>query len=126
MRERGTVRLLLCEDSAQSRALLRRRMEETRDIEVVAECATGEQLAAQVAIKHPDVVLVDHLMDGPPFTDLLPKLRASSPRTAFLLYSGMPVEWLKEQAQKLQADGALHKSAGMREVRGLVLSSAPA
>ncbi len=115
------VRLLLCDDSPDLRYLTRLRLEEDPGIQVVSECSTAEQLVAQVATQRPDVALVDHVISGRRLRDLMPKLRASSPRTVFLLYSGLPPDWLADQAERLEVDGTLHKGLEMSEVRRAVL-----
>jgi DNA-binding NarL/FixJ family response regulator len=66
------VRIVLADDAAEMRALLRWAL--VRDdgaIEVVAEVADGGAALAQVAALAPDVVVLDLQMPGPPPDELL-------------------------------------------------------
>jgi two-component system response regulator DesR len=66
------VRVVLADDAAEMRALLRWAL--VRDdgaIEVVAEVADGDAALARVADLAPDVVVLDLQMPGPPPAELL-------------------------------------------------------
>jgi two-component system, chemotaxis family, protein-glutamate methylesterase/glutaminase len=60
----GPVRLLVVDDSASVRAVLRRFFSWTDDIQVVGEAADGEAAVAAVEALAPDVVLMDLVMPG--------------------------------------------------------------
>lgn len=53
------IRVLLVDDQELVRAGLRRILQTTDDLEVVAECADGDEVSAAVHENHPDVVLMD-------------------------------------------------------------------
>ncbi len=53
------IRVLLVDDQELVRAGLRRILQTTDDLEVVAECGDGDEVGAAVHEHHPDVVLMD-------------------------------------------------------------------
>ncbi len=59
-----TVRLVIADDQALVRAGLRLILRSEDDLEIVAECADGDQAIAAVAAHRPDVVLMDVRMPG--------------------------------------------------------------
>ena len=58
------VRLLLCDDSAATRAVVRASLADCDDIDVVGEAANGEQGVARALELQPDAVLMDVDMPG--------------------------------------------------------------
>lgn len=58
------IRILLVDDHALLRAGLRALLEETPEIEVLGEAASGEEAVSKVAELRPDVVLMDLTMPG--------------------------------------------------------------
>ena len=62
-----TIRVLIAEDTVQSRAALRALLSTWPEIEIVGEVANGQEAVDFVATAQPDVVLMDiqmPLMDG--------------------------------------------------------------
>jgi DNA-binding NarL/FixJ family response regulator len=59
-----TLRLVIADDQALVRAGLRLILRAEDDLEVVAECADGDQAIAAVTAHRPDVVLMDVRMPG--------------------------------------------------------------
>src|SRR3546814_16428866 len=58
------IRIMLVDDHRLVRAGLRRVLQETADMEVVAEASTGEEALELVRNQAPDVVLMDINMPG--------------------------------------------------------------
>ncbi len=56
------LKLILVDDEAPARALLRELLEDRPDIEIVAECANGFEAVKAVADSDPDLLLLDILM----------------------------------------------------------------
>jgi two-component system, chemotaxis family, protein-glutamate methylesterase/glutaminase len=56
------IRVLIVDDSYTSRRLLRHIVEAAPDMQVVAELEDGSQAVEQVAVLHPDVILMDIVM----------------------------------------------------------------
>jgi DNA-binding NarL/FixJ family response regulator len=83
------MRVLLCDDSAELRALLRSAIEEGRDdVEIVGEVGDGEAGLRLAAEHQPDVVVLDLEMPGPAPAPLLRALRRLAPRAAIVTFSG--------------------------------------
>lgn len=60
----GPLRLVVADDQALVRAGLRLILRAEEDLEIVAECADGDQAVAAVTAYRPDVVLMDVRMPG--------------------------------------------------------------
>jgi DNA-binding NarL/FixJ family response regulator len=84
----ATVRVLLCDDAAELRILLRSQLERDPAIVVVGEAGNG-QLAVQLARETaPDVVILDLEMPGPEPGELIALLRQSAPAARLITFSG--------------------------------------
>jgi two-component system, NarL family, invasion response regulator UvrY len=60
----GLISILLADDHVVVRAGYRRLLENTPDIEVIAEVASGEDAYSRYCEQHPDVVVMDLTMPG--------------------------------------------------------------
>jgi len=83
------MRILLCDDSAELRALLRSAIENApEDVEIVGEVGDGDAALRLAAEHQPDVVVVDLEMPGPAPGPLLRRLRRLAPEAAIVTFSG--------------------------------------
>ena len=89
------MRILLCDDSAELRALLRSAIEQGRnpagaadDVTIVGEVGDGDAALRLAAEHQPDVVVLDLEMPGPAPAPLLRTLRRLAPRAAIVTFSG--------------------------------------
>jgi DNA-binding NarL/FixJ family response regulator len=83
------MRILLCDDSAELRALLRSAIEDGGDdVAIVAEVGDGDAALRLAAEHQPDVVVLDLEMPGPSPGALLRTLRRLAPRAAIVTFSG--------------------------------------
>jgi DNA-binding NarL/FixJ family response regulator len=83
------VRVLLCDDSAELRSLLRSAIADGReDVEIVGEVGDGDSGLRLAAEHQPDVVVLDLEMPGPAPAPLLRALRRLAPRAAIVTFSG--------------------------------------
>jgi DNA-binding NarL/FixJ family response regulator len=84
------TRVALADDSFLIREALTRLLDDVEEIELVAVCADGDELAAAIDARHPDVVLVDIRMP-PTLTDegirLATRLRATHPDVGVIVMS---------------------------------------
>jgi diguanylate cyclase (GGDEF)-like protein len=83
-----TIRLLLCDDDAGARALVRALLHDRAGIEVVGEAASGEEAVRLATELAPDVVLMDvemPVLDGVAATR---RLRALSPAPRIVAHAG--------------------------------------
>ncbi len=69
------MRILLTDERPQTCAALRRFLEREPELSVVGEAIRGADLLAQVKKTHPDLVLLDWELPGPPAADVLSALR---------------------------------------------------
>jgi DNA-binding NarL/FixJ family response regulator len=83
------VRILLCDDSAELRALLRSAIEgDHDDVVIVGEVGDGD-IGLRLAAEHqPDVVVLDLEMPGPAPAPLLRAMRRLAPGAAIVTFSG--------------------------------------
>jgi DNA-binding NarL/FixJ family response regulator len=82
------VRILLCDDTAELRALLRSAFEARAGVTIVGEAGDGDTVLQAAAETRPDVVVLDLEMPGPRPPALLAALRRAAPRTAIVTFSG--------------------------------------
>jgi two-component system nitrate/nitrite response regulator NarL len=83
-----SLRVLLCDDSVELRALLRSAIEGGRDVEIVGEVGDGDAGVRLAAEHQPDVVVLDLEMPGPGPEALLTALRRAAPTAALVTFSG--------------------------------------
>ena len=82
------VRVLLCDDTAELRSLLRYALESGGGLEIVAEVGDGDVAVQLAADEQPDVVVLDLEMPGPEPEALLNGLRRAAPNAALVTFSG--------------------------------------
>lgn len=102
-----TYRLLLVDDDADQRLLLRHAFEGSA-FDVVAEAGTFEDAAAAVETS-PDVVLLDLMLAGHDGLELMPMLRERCPRARIVVLSGLPREEFESTVRAAGAVGYLEK-----------------
>ncbi len=81
------VRVLLADDNARFRGVLRRLLERDPDIMVVAEAGDGAQALDLAESYHPDVVLMDVSMPGLDGLEATYALKAQHPDVTVLMLS---------------------------------------
>jgi DNA-binding NarL/FixJ family response regulator len=97
------VRVLLADDAAEMRALLRWALDRGDEVEVVAEAASGGEALELVAELAPDVVVLDLQMPGPPPGELLEAMAAAAPDTPIVTFSGFEPDLVAPRAARLVA-----------------------
>lgn len=120
------LRVLVVDDSAVIRGLIRRTLEEDRDVVVVASVSNGQQAIDVVSRQPVDVVLLDiemPVMDG---MTALPKIMAANPNVKVIMAStlternaAISMEALRQGASdylaKPTARHELHSERGFRD-----------
>ncbi len=120
------VRVLLADDAAEMRSLLRwalAHFEEGVPVQVVAEVADGHAVLEQVRGLEPDVVVLDLQMPGLTAGELLRALGEVAPRIPIVTFSGYePALVAPEQAHLV----ALHvpKTTDLALVRAAIVDVA--
>jgi chemotaxis response regulator CheB len=82
------VRVVLADDAAEMRALLRWALLQSEEVEVVGEAEDGDTVLAMVAELDPDVVVLDLQMPGPAPGALLSAMARTAPHTPIVTFSG--------------------------------------
>ena len=107
----GKIRVLLVDDHAVVRAGYRMLLQNSADIEVIAEAENGEQACRIFAEKHPDVVVMDLTMPGIGGLEAIRRIVARDPRARILVFSMHEDTVFVEQALQAGAQGYITKSS---------------
>jgi DNA-binding NarL/FixJ family response regulator len=108
-------RVLLCDDSAQLRELVRAVLEIEGNV-VVGEAENGRDAIGQAERHQPDVVVLDlsmPVMDG---LEALPEIRRVAPQAKVVVLSGFDNRALVEQALGLGAECFIEKGRSPHEI----------
>jgi DNA-binding NarL/FixJ family response regulator len=102
-------RLLVCDDAADYRALVRTVLADDDEFEVVGQAGHGRECLERLPQVLPDVVLLD--VDMPLMTgfEALPRLREVAPETRVIVLSTAWTPELERQALELGAVAYLEK-----------------
>ena len=103
------TRILIADDHAVVRAGLRELLLQRGSFSVVGEAPDGDQLLKLVAETPADVLLLDVSMPGPPFLDLLQRVRTQHPSMRILVLTMHPEDQFAVRALKAGASGYLTK-----------------
>jgi two-component system nitrate/nitrite response regulator NarL len=82
------VRVLLCDDTPELRALLRFALDSEEGVEIVGEVGDGDAAVQLAGDEQPDVIVLDLEMPGPDPGALLIGLRRAAPNAALVTFSG--------------------------------------
>ena len=105
----GLIRILLADDHEVVRAGYRRLLENTRDIEVIAEVASGEDAYSRYCELHPDVVVMDLTMPGMGGLEASRRILAHDNSAKILVFSVHENEVMLNRALDLGVLGYISK-----------------
>ncbi len=114
------IRLLVADDHPIVREGLKRLVEECRDMEVVGEAESGDEILAMAHTHEADVVLLDVSMPGPGVLETIRRLRATREHLRILVLSVQPEEEYATRALRAGAKGYLMKNHSPEELVGAV------
>ncbi|WP_127573866.1 PAS domain S-box protein [Georgenia faecalis] len=104
-------RIAIVDDAPEVRALVRARLRLTQAFAVVAEGGTGDDAVRIAEELRPDLILLDVSMPGLGGLDAIVPIRASSPQTRVVLFSGFSEDGLRARALALGATAFVEKGA---------------
>src|SRR5512144_1238339 len=114
------IRVLICDDVAMLRELLRYELEEDDDIVVVGEADNGLDGVRLVEELHADVVVLDLAMPGIDGLEAISLMRAVANPPSILVHSGFDADTMRHRVIELGAERYLEKGGNLREVRDAV------
>ncbi|MGH8717957.1 MAG: response regulator [Burkholderiales bacterium] len=103
------MRVMLVDDHAVVRMGFRLLLQNTSDIEVIAEAESGEEACKLYSEKHPDVVVMDLSMPGIGGLEALNRIRARNPEARILVLSAHDDTMHPKRALEAGAAGYLSK-----------------
>lgn len=110
------IRLIIADDHTVVRKGLKQIFEETPDIEVADQAATGMELLEKVNKDSFDVVLLDISMPGRDGLDVLKVLKTDMPELPVLIFTMYPEEQYALRVLKAGASGYLNKESSPEEL----------
>jgi signal transduction histidine kinase len=119
-----SLRIVLVDDTADLRLLLRVVIESQSGFHVVGEAGDGAAGVELIRQERPDLVLLDlamPIMDG---LEALPLIREVSPETRIVVLSGFEAASMAESALAAGADAYLQKGATPEEIVSLIAQTA--
>lgn len=118
------IRVLLCDDVAAFRTLIRASLSEDPQIDVVGEAADGLDGVAQVGDLQPDVVLLDLSMPLCDGMEAIPLMRERGPATSIVALSGFGADRMAGPVLDRGAHSYLEKGADVDDIRAAILAAA--
>lgn len=115
-----TIRIFLCDDVPELRALLRFGLEEDPDLRVVGESGDAATAIERIAELRPHVVLLDISMPGMDGLEAIPRILEVSPSTAIVVFSGFAAERMSQAALRLGAHRYVEKGTPLEVLRATV------
>jgi DNA-binding NarL/FixJ family response regulator len=118
-RQPAPIRAVICDDVQEMRELIREVLEES-GLQVVGEADNGSDAARLVAALEPDAIVLDLSMPGMDGLQAIPLIRAWSPRTAIVVFSGFAADRMDGVALKLGAHRYVEKGAHLGALADLL------
>ena len=111
------TRVLVVEDHAVIRGVIRLACEHTYGLEVIGEVETGEEALERCHADPPDVIVLDLMLPGRlQGIDVARRLRAEGHPARILVLTGLTDEHVMFETIRAGVDGYLEKTAGVRFV----------
>ena len=119
------VGLLIVDDDASMRDLLRLTFELQPQFQVVAEAANGSEAVTAAKEHQPDAVILDVMMPGTDGLQALPRILDVSPDSKIIVFSAYATVPIVQQALEAGASLVLEKTVPQRDVVAAVLDLVP-
>ncbi len=121
----GTVRVVIVDDSAEVRTLVRTKLRLSGAAVVEGEGADGADAVDLARRLQPDAMLLDVSMPGMDGLEALPQVRECSPGTRIVMFSGFDEEPLALRALELGATSYLTKTSSLEDVVHELVAGVP-
>lgn len=116
------ARLVLVEDHAMLRQLLRAFIAEQPGLQLLADCVSLREADATIRRETPDLVIMDCRLPDGAGLDLVRQLKPESPRLKWLVLSATENGRLVSESVNLGVQGFVHKSADLETMRTAIFS----
>lgn len=116
------VTLLICDDAAMYATMLSVWLRDDPAIEVIGVASDIDEALERATALRPDVVLLDHLMEGVDSSVVAPRLRRCTPGSTIVLTSGATDDVLTRAADVAGAEGWVAKAASPETLRERILA----
>lgn len=117
------IRVLLADDTASVRLLLRGTLEASRAFEVIGEAGDGAQAVEMAGALQPDMVLLDLAMPVLSGMDAIPRIRRCAPDARVVVVSGFAPDRMGSEAVAVGATAFLGKQQRPRELVASLLQT---
>jgi DNA-binding NarL/FixJ family response regulator len=118
------LRVVLCDDVAELRSLVRAQLEADGDIAVIGEAGDGLEVLRLIEDERPDLVLLDLSMPDMDGLEVLAQIREAAPETRVVVFSGFVAGPLGRRAVALGAYDYVEKGAPAEELRRALRAAA--
>lgn len=109
-------RVLIVDDSANVRSLLRTRISRTDDYEVVDEARDGAEAIVMATRHQPDLIILDVMMPVLSGIEALPEISKGSPGSKIVIYSASTRDRALQNIHDCGAHAVVNKSAPLEEL----------
>ncbi len=106
--------VLVVDDSDVLRTVVSHYLDDESDLHVIASVGSAGEAVEQARRLLPDVILLDHDMPGRTGLDVLPELRACSPRARIVVFSALAE--VRQDALALGADRFVGKESPFHDL----------
>jgi DNA-binding NarL/FixJ family response regulator len=105
--------VLICDDLAEMREMLRAVVELIPGLRVVGEAADGEVAITEASRLQPDLILLDLAMPVLSGFAALPTLRETTPASKIIVFAGFSTATVADEVLALGADRYIEKGADL-------------
>ena len=114
------VGVLICDDNAALRALLRAVIGLRPSLRVVGEAGDGNEAIAEATRLQPDIIMLDLAMPRRTGLDALPELRQVAPAAKIIVFSGFSAASVADEVIALGAVHYLSKGSDVDEINDAI------
>jgi DNA-binding NarL/FixJ family response regulator len=120
------IRVLVVDDYAPFRLIVRLVLGDDPEIEIVGEAPDGEVGVRLAGMLKPDVVLLDLAMPRLDGWQAIPLIRERSPESRIVILSGFPEERMRDLARQHDVTAYVEKGDSEEAIRRAVRAAVPA